>query len=76
MDRLHDRLVEAGLINHWLNELFETAMKAARKAAAKQKEAAQKGEGEAGSTFLQKEVWMKIKEEEKREKIANFCNVK
>ncbi|KAK8405662.1 hypothetical protein O3P69_001863 [Scylla paramamosain] len=45
MDRIHDRLVEAGLVNHWLDELFETAMKKARKeAAAAQEEAERKGE--------------------------------
>ncbi|XP_042223296.1 uncharacterized protein LOC121867453 [Homarus americanus] len=30
MDRIHDHLVESGLVNYWLNELFEAAMSETR----------------------------------------------
>ncbi|XP_050715851.1 glutamate receptor ionotropic, kainate 5-like isoform X3 [Eriocheir sinensis] len=56
MDRIHDSLVEAGLVDHWLIELFETSMKKARLEAVLKREAAGgRGEKEEDSFLLDKE---------------------
>lgn len=62
MDRIHDSLVEAGLVNHWLMELFETSMKKARLEAVLKREAArERGKKEEDSFLLGEEEVTAIK---------------
>lgn len=61
MDQIHDSLVEAGLVDHWLNELFDTAMKKARlEAALKQEAAEERGEKEPDVFQLDQEEVSKL----------------
>nr|XP_053638905.1 uncharacterized protein LOC128693313 [Cherax quadricarinatus] len=54
MDRIHDRLVEAGLVNYWLKELFDSSTKKARDE--KREEERRMGTAGDGAASLPSEV--------------------